>query len=629
MCGICGVVKFERDNSIDRAVLGRMCDVITYRGPDDQGIYVGPGIGLGMRRLSIIDLSTGRQPVHNEDQSVWVVFNGEIYNFKELRKDLEKKGHRFYTSTDTEVIVHLYEEYGEGCVRYLRGMFAFALWDEMRQKLVLARDRLGIKPLYYYLSPRVFLFGSEIKSILQYPEIEREINLQALNSFLTHLYIPDPETIFKGIKKLPPAHILVVKNGAASIKRYWDLDFEPDLRKSEDEFCEILQAKIEESVKQHLVSDVPLGAFLSGGIDSSTIVAMMERQMGRPVKTFSIGFDDPDYDELRYARKVARHLGTEHYELVVKPDVIQILEDLVWHFDEPFADSSAIPTYMVSKLAREHVKVVLSGDGGDELFAGYDRYLPNLRRSRFSILPDPFKNWVLKPLSDRMPDGMKGRNFLSDISLHPAEMYVNSVSYFRPGDKERLYSADLKLALGELGTYDSFHGYFEETPSKDFLTQLLYLDTKTYLPGDILTKVDRMSMAHSLEVRVPFLDHELVELAATMPSRMKLQGSITKYILKKAMSNVLPNEILDRTKQGFAVPIGRWFNTQLKILLRDVLLDSKSMERGYFSSAFIEQALKNDVDGKSRQINQLWALFVLELWYRKYMDRSAGFEKTL
>jgi asparagine synthase (glutamine-hydrolysing) len=623
MCGIAGIFSLN-GRTVLPDELGAMCDALAHRGPDDEGFYLGrdKSVGLGMRRLSIIDLKTGRQPVHNEDGTVWVVFNGEIYNFLELRRELKERGHSFYTTTDTETIVHLYEEYGPRCVEKMRGMFAFAVWDDRRKTLLLARDRLGIKPLYYAAVDGRLLFASELKALLQVPEVERSLNWRAVSHLFSFLTTPPTESIIEGVRKLEPGHILIASPGREPrIERYWDLKFQPDSGRSEEYFVERLRELVEESVKLHLVSDVPLGAFLSGGIDSSTIVATMARLIPGKVKTFSIGFTDQDFNELAYARLVAKEFGTEHHELVLEPDALGIIEDLAWYLDEPFGDHSAIPTYMVSKLAAEHVKVVLSGDGGDELFAGYDNYLIEGRERRFSIAPPRIRR-LLGMVSRLMPEGMRGRNLLRRFSLPEGDRYLDGVTLFRLEDKQKLFR---KEAFERLLHYEPFRLEAEELEPAEshWLTRLQSLDVKRYLPLDILTKVDRMSMAHSLEARVPLLDHKLVEFAATIPPELLLQAGTTKYIFKRAMRGILPDAIIDRPKRGFSVPLGRWFRGQLGNLVREILLSETCRRRGIMNTAYIEQMLtqrhrRGDLDV------HLWTLISFELWCRTFLDgRSA------
>jgi asparagine synthase (glutamine-hydrolysing) len=616
MCGIAGIVNLEGGPVIPGDVL-RMCDVMRHRGPDDDGLYLGACAALGMRRLSIIDLETGRQPIHNEDRTVWVVLNGEIYNFRELRKDLESRGHAFTTRTDTETVVHLYEEYGDRCVDHLRGMFAFALWDERRRRLLLARDRLGVKPLYYAEIAGRLVFASELKALLELPYVEPEINWRAASHLFTFLTTPASDSIVRGVHKLPAGHLLVAAPGrAARVFPYWDVRFEPDRSRSVGDLTEELRARVDESVRLRLVSDVPLGAFLSGGLDSSAVVAGMARHLPGPVKTFTIGFKDQAFDESAHARRVAREFGTEHHELVLEPGVVDVVEDIAWHLDEPFGDTSAIPTYMVSKLAAQHVKVVLSGDGGDELFAGYDKYAVEARRRSFR-LPGPARR-ILGAVAAIVPRGMRGRNFLRNLALDGPHRYLDESTLFRREDQERLFLPEVHGLMTDGDPWSEELGYLTRAGGH-WLSAARYMDLKAYLPQDILTKVDRMSMAHSLEAREPLLDHRLVEFAATIPPEMMLRGGRTKWILKEAMRGVLPDDIIDRRKHGFAIPLGRWFRGTLGGFVRDLLLTKRSRERGIFNPAAIEALVRSHEEGRPLDL-QIWTLLSFELWCRAFVD---------
>jgi asparagine synthase (glutamine-hydrolysing) len=589
-----------------------------------------PGVGLGMRRLSIIDLAGGHQPIANEDNSVTIVFNGEIYNYRELQTILQARGHRFQTNSDTETIVHAYEEFGAACLEQLRGMFAFAIWDERRKQLFIARDRVGKKPLYYSVTRGgTLVFGSELKSLLEHPDVAREINPQALDAYFSLGYVPDPISIFANVEKLPPGHYLTFTNGRLTIERYWDFSYELTTNggnghHSAADYLDELRALLEESVKLRLVSDVPLGAFLSGGVDSSTVVGLMARQMDQPVKTFSIGFNEDSFDELKYARATAEKFGTDHHEFIVTPDICDVVDELVWHFDEPFADSSAIPTYVVSKLAREHVKVVLTGDGGDELFAGYTRYLTERSRSKFDLLPRAMKEGLLDPLSRHLPHGAWGRNFLHNISLDPISRYLDTVSVFTGLNKDSLYTAEFSDQLRDASHLSS---YFRELSGKVStnapLDSLLYIDSKTYLPGDILTKVDRMSMAVSLEARVPLLDHKLIEFVTRIPAALKLAGLETKHLFKRAIADLVPAEVLHRPKQGFGVPIQHWINQQLRERIRDTLNDPRTLQRGYVTRQYVALLLDEHERGRRDHSMALWSLLMLELWHRQYVDRKS------
>src|SRR5215468_5558885 len=618
MCGIAGLLSLG-GKPVSQEEVESMCDAMVHRGPNDAGYYAGTEAVIGMRRLSIIDIDGGHQPVHNEDRTVWVVFNGDIYNFKTLRTSLERAGHRFYTETDTEVIVHLYEQYGASCVDRMRGMFAFAVWDDRRKTLLLARDRLGIKPLFYTIVDGRLAFGSELKVVLQLPEVEQRLNWGSVNHFFSGMTTPSDESIIEGVHKLKPGHLMTASaRRGIRVRQYWDVEFDPDYTKTEENFVERLRDLLEESVRLRLIADVPLGAFLSGGIDSSAVVATMSRISSGPVKTFSIGFPDRDYNELDYARKVARQFGTDHHEVIVDPNVLSIIEDLPWFLDEPFGDSSAIPTYMVSKLAAENVTVVLSGDGGDELFAGYDRYLKERKERRLAKIPSPirkvagFAGWL-------MPEGLKGRNFLRHLALNGAERYFDANTLFREREKALLFEPDLYKAIHDEDSRRICRGFLENG-HMHWLSSLQYLDTKNYLSNDILTKVDRMSMAHSIEARVPLLDHKLVEFAATIPPELKLRGTTTKYIFKKAMEGILPKDILYRPKRGFAVPLSRWFRGQLNGYVRDLLLDNTSRQRGIFNPGYIERLLRLHESGRDMDF-QLWTLITFELWCRRFLHR--------
>jgi asparagine synthase (glutamine-hydrolysing) len=617
MCGIAGIFSVGGPPVLGGEIKA-MCDAIQHRGPDDAGYLVQGRVGLGMRRLSIIDLATGHQPIHNEDGTVWVVMNGEIYNYRELRTDLERRGHRFYTTTDTEVLVHLYEEFGERCVDRLRGMFGFAIWDARRQSLFIARDRLGIKPLYYAEVDGRLLFGSELKCLLALPEVERELNWGSVNHLFTSLSTPNTESIVAGVHKLPPAHTLTLRaDGTRKLVRYWEVEFSPDHGKSEEDFAEQLRSLLEESVDMHLVSDVPVGAFLSGGLDSSSVVAFMARRSDRPVKTFSIGFKEPGFDETSAARVVAEQFGTEHTQLILKPDVEALIQDIVWYLDEPFGDSSAIPTYMVSKLAAEQVKVVLSGDGGDELFAGYERYLVEQKERRYEYAPAPLRR-VLGLIGASMPEGAKGRNFLRHVALSGSARYLDSCTLFKADQKRRLFRPEVVAHIGSHDPWREAHAFLKRLDG-DWLSTLQHWDLKNYLPLDILTKVDRMSMAHSLEARVPLLDHKLVEFAATIPPEFRLRGGETKSIFKHAMRGILPDEIIDRPKQGFAVPLGAWFRGRLGNFARELLLPSGGARQEIFDRDYVAQLL--DMHDRGRDLNlQLWTLMSFELWCRRFLD---------
>jgi len=597
-----------------------MCGVIAHRGPDDEGVYIGDGVAIGMRRLSIIDLSNGYQPISNEDGTVWIVFNGEIYNYQELRRDLQRRGHTFRTASDTETIVHLYEDLGPRCVDRLRGMFAFAIWDTRRRQILLARDRMGIKPLYYYERDGELIFASELKPILQIASVERSLDWESVGHLFSTLATPATRSIVKGVSKLEPARFAVGSQGRnLRIERYWDLDFSPNDRATEEDFVEDLRERLAEAVTLHQISDVPVGAFLSGGLDSSAVVAMMSRPKDVDLKTFSIGFAEATHDELPYAREVAAKFGTDHYDLVLRPNVVQVVEDLTWYLDEPFGDTSAIPTYMVSKLAAEHVKVVLSGDGGDELFAGYDKYVVEGDERVREQIPRALRK-AGGALGALMPLGMTGRRFLRHLALEGPERYFDASTMFHADEMRQLFRTEALVQIARHDPWATARAEWRE-PAGDWLAAAQYDDINRYLPLDILTKVDRMTMAHSIEARPPLLDHKFVEFAATIPARFRLQGRDTKYIFKKAMRGILPDSIIDRQKHGFAVPLARWFRTDLDAFARDVLLSPTCRERGIFDSRSVEHLFQLHARGRDLDL-QLWTMLSFELWCRRFLDTT-------
>jgi asparagine synthase (glutamine-hydrolysing) len=625
MCGITGRFNYDPLRLVDRDVLTAMTDIVAHRGPDAAGYHVAPGVGLGHRRLSIIDLSTGDQPLSNEDGTVWTVFNGEIYNFAEVRAELLAHGHRFRTESDTEVIVHGYEEWGELCVERFRGMFAFAVWDAVARRLLLARDRLGVKPLYYAELPGVGLvFGSELKSLLEDPDVSREWRPDALDAYLTLLYVPAPATIYRGISKLPPAHVLIAEKGHVRTFRYWDLEFTGDGDEArEDAYLEKLDALLRESVALRQISDVPLGAFLSGGIDSTAVVAYMVETSNRPPVTVSVGFDQAAYDELTHAKTVADHLGCEFHPRTVTPDVASILPKLAWHFDEPFGDSSAVPTYYVSKAARELVTVALSGDGGDELWAGYARHRVERVEQRARTLLGParrFAGWLGRAL----PLSVKGARALRHLGLNPEDAYALKHAYgmFETDAKSRLYSGDFLSEVGPSDPFAAFRATYRRCGSHDAVDRALYVDVHTYMVDDILTKVDRMSMAVSLEAREPLLDHRLLEFAASVPVSLKLKNGRTKYLLRKLLDRRIPRTILDRGKRGFEAPIGEWLRGPLAPMADALLLDGRLRARGVFNDREVSRLWSEHRDGRADHRHRLWQLIMLELWFRQFIDRA-------
>jgi asparagine synthase (glutamine-hydrolysing) len=629
MCGIAGFVDsplaaspLNREDG--RRLLGAMCDAIRHRGPDDEGMLLDEGVGLGMRRLSIIDLATGHQPIHNEDETVWTVFNGEIYNFQKLRDELARSGHRFYTATDTEVIVHAYEQWGLGAIAKFRGMFGLAIWDTRTRTLVLARDRMGIKPLHYARIAGRLYFGSEIKSLLCSPDLGLEVDLDALNHYLSFLYTPRDGSMFRGISKLPPGHVLTWRANKLETHPYWQLSAEEGRVVSDQEAVAELREVLTDAVRSHLVSDVPLGAFLSGGIDSSVIVGLMSEVTGSPVKTFSIGFDDPAYNELDHAREVAAAFGTEHHELVIKPDAVGILDDLVCHFDEPFADVSAIPTWYVSQMAAEHVTVVLSGDGGVELFGGYDRYLPSANVAAFDRYAPRALRGLAGFAATGLPHGVRGKNFLRHVARDEQGRYLDAIRMFSVDEKDALLSRAVRAELRAGDPEQRLGRHFERFGALPWASRMMRFDAETYLPEDILTKVDRMSMAHSIESRVPLLDNEVVNYACRLPSSLKIKNGRRKHILKELAATILPRGIIDRPKQGFGVPLGAWFRNNLRELVADTLLSRRSAERGFFNPSFVSQLVGDHLAGKRDHTLRLWQLVVFDRWLTLYMDRHTG-----
>jgi asparagine synthase (glutamine-hydrolysing) len=627
MCGIAGFVDRDRadgSGADDGALVRAMCNVIRHRGPDDEGVFVGDGAALGMRRLSIIDLAGGHQPIRNEDGSVWVVFNGEIYNYRELRAELAARGHVFATDTDTETIVHAYETWGEDCFSRLRGMFGIALWDRRTRTLLLARDRAGIKPLHYAERGGRLCFGSEIKSILAAAPFgnARTMNVAALEHYLTFLYTPPDATIFEGIRKLPPGHFLRWRGGVSHVARYWTLPEGETFTGSFEEAGEALSGVLAEAVRSHMVSDVPIGALLSGGIDSSLVVGLMSRASTRPIKTFSIGFDEPAFDELDGARRIADHFGTDHHEMVVRPDALAVVQRLVEHFDEPFGDSSAVPTWYVSQMARRHVTVVLSGDGGDELFGGYDRYLPHPRVRRFDAVAGGAGRRAAAAIWPLLPHGVTGKNFLRHVAQDPAGRYVESVSFFHSDEMRALLSPDLRRALGARRATAAAVERLDRWHHLPWPSRMMRADFETYLPEDILVKVDRMSMAHSIESRVPLLDHEVVSFAASLPASMPLEGGERKRVLKQAAASILPAEVFARPKRGFGVPIGTWFRRPLRDFVLDTLQSPRARQRGYFVPAFVDRVVREHLTGRRDHTLRLWQLLMFELWHREYLDSA-------
>lgn len=656
MCGITGAAWTAGQPPLDIDVLRRMTTALAHRGPDDSGYYRStdqsnapgdlsaaqpPGAALGHRRLSIIDLGGGHQPLSNEDGTVWIAFNGEIYNYRELQSDLEKRGHHFRTSCDTEVIVHLYEEYGPNCVTHLRGMFAFAIWDDRQKQLLLARDRLGQKPLIYRHDPQRLLFGSELKSLLQVPGLPRDIDPIALNEYLTYQYVPAPRCMLAGFQKLPAGHLAIYNNGELTVRRYWKpgydqgelqragLDFSKPENAPAQEIREQLRTVLTEAVRLRMRSDVPLGAFLSGGVDSTIIVGLMQQLSERPVQTFSIGFPVKAFDERAYAREAAEHLGTEHHDAIVTPDALKILPQLIWQYDEPFSDSSAIPTMYLSEMTRQNVTVSLSGDGGDELFAGYDRYKAVRIAEWFDGLPRPLQKMATLKLWQHFPASVRQKSrrrrlkrLLAALGEPRERRYLKWVSIFDDQRLAGLLTDDFRAVVGDADAAAPLLRAYEECPNRDFVTRTTCADVLTYLPGDILNKVDIASMTYGLECRSPFLDHHVAEFAASLPIQAKLRGRQGKRILLETFGDLLPESIQSRPKMGFGVPLDHWFRHELKPMLQETLLDGSALNRGYFRPEAVERLVKEHLDGQWDHSYRLWSLLCLELWQRMFVDAS-------
>lgn len=622
MCGLAGKLGFHPGAFPTQSLLVDMCDRIAHRGPDDDGYWIQGPVALGHRRLSIIDLASGHQPLANEDNTIWVVLNGEIYNFVELRTQLEGKGHRFRTSSDTEVIVHLYEECGDAFVEQLRGMFAIALWDSRRRRLVLVRDRLGKKPLYYTVIPHHgIVFASEIKAILADPVVPRALNHEALDAYMSLLYVPSPLSMFQGIQKLPAGHLLSWCDEKVEVKEYWDLVFDRRAVVSEETVLEELESMFQEAVRIRLRSDVPLGAFLSGGIDSSMVVRHMARQSSRPVITCSVGFNEQIYNELPYAKETAESLRCEHHEQTITPRIEEIVGKLAHMFDEPFADSSAVPAYYVSEMARRYVTVALSGDGGDEVFAGYARHylhhLDGLLRRRLGVLGCGMVSRVAAALPS-----FKGQQVLTRLGGSAAQACAKTHTeiLFKRDLKRLVYSSDFALRCRDFDVEANFTRYYHRSTATDPLDKALYVDMKTYLVDDILVKVDRMSMAHALEVRAPLLDHKFIEFSATLPPSLKLNGRTTKYLLRRGLAGHVPDSVLTREKHGFTMPLAEWLRGPLRPMLEDTLLSPRATQRGLFHTRAIQDLCQAHVRQRQDYSHQLWQLLMLELWHQAYLD---------
>jgi asparagine synthase (glutamine-hydrolysing) len=630
MCGICGF--FGEGVAGPDETLERMNDTLVRRGPDESGAFLDTGVGLAMRRLSIIDLPGGRQPIHNEDRTVWVVFNGEIYNYRELRSALLRRGHKFETNTDTEVIVHLYEEYGDNLVDHLRGMFAFSLWDKRRRRGIIARDRIGIKPLFYAQVGGALFFGSEIKAILASGMVDNALDYQALDAFITFTYIPAPMTIYRTIRKLEPGHLLVYESGRVEKRCYWDLDLaNPDGRVNESDWLDRFEEAIDDAVKSHLVSDVPVGAFLSGGIDSSLVVALMSRHLEDPVETFTMGFGGPRsslIDERPLAAKVATRYGCEFHDYAVQPDFREIVADIVEAFDEPFSDDSVIPSYYVSQFARRHVKVALSGLGGDELFAGYERYSGVLLSQYYSrLMPRSLHRQIVQPALQRLPEPVHGgdridhiKRFASGALGAPDERYLDFVSTIPPNERRRLFRSDIAGQVDFDETGRVITTPYNNCGAADAVTNALYVDIKTYLPEDILALSDRLSMWHSLEVRVPLVDHQLVELSAQLPASFKLDWRRKKKLLKRIAAQHVPTEVMEHRKQGFESPMAAWLRADLADYARDILGKRRLGNTGIFDSDYASAKLNEHLAGRRKNNKLLFSLIMFQQWYERHFS---------
>jgi asparagine synthase (glutamine-hydrolysing) len=628
MCGIAGQARADA-SAVDGALVFRMCAAQEHRGPDSRGVHMEPGVALGIQRLRIIDLATGDQPILSEDGNVVVVLNGEIYNFRELRRELEVAGHVFRTQGDTETIVHLYERDGVDFVRHLHGMFAIAVWDRTRRQLVLARDRAGKKPLFYAQRKGVLSFASELPALLEDPEVDRELDFRALDAYLAYRYVPAPLCAFRAVRKLPPACTLVFRDGRSAISRYWSLDFGRKQRfAGHEEMLETLREQLRRAVRRRMISDVPIGAFLSGGIDSATVVALMAQASADPVKTFSIGFRT-ELDELPLARLVAERYGTDHHELVVEPKAIEIIPKIVEHHGEPFADPTSVPTFYLAALAREHVTVALNGDGGDELFAGYTRYVANLAAARLDALPPALRGAAARvaltlPSSGRINSTRSRIRRLGEtLPLTQLDRYVRYMTDLLGFARERLYTDEFRSAVGRSIVPDVIGDIWRASAATNIVDHMLEADTANYLPDDLLAKVDIATMASSLEGRSPLLDHELMEFAASLPSDLKLRRSHKKVALREAMRGIVPDAVLDAPKRGFQPPLAVWLRGELRELTTDVLLDPVARGRGYFRAAEIERLVRDHVAGREDHSQGIWTLLMFEMWHRRFVDSGA------
>jgi len=627
MCGITGFVNAD-GSPADRAVLETMNHAIVHRGPDEDGFYLGENVGMAMRRLSIIDLKSGQQPIGNEDGSKWIVYNGEIYNYRELRADLEKHGHKLTTKSDTEVVVHLYDEYGPDCLQFFRGMFAFAIWDKNDRSLFLARDRVGKKPLLFSHQPNGdLIFGSEFQALLKHPSISREVDYEAIDGYLSYLCVSAPQTAFKQIRKLEAGHWLRWKEGKIETHRYWLPDFSKKIKITEEDAIEETTRILRESTKMRMISEVPLGAFLSGGVDSSAVVALMAQESSQPVKTFSIGFEEQDFSELKYAKRVAEHVGAEYNEFIVRPNAVEVLPTLVEHYGEPYADSSAIPTYYVAKETRQHVTVALNGDGGDESFAGYERYAAMRLAQQYQRIPAFLRRPLIEFPINALPSSETKRSrirdakrFLKAAQLPDVERYFRWNSTFTKSGKADLYTDEFQHRLNGSRPVDVFGKWFDCAKGDGIVDDSMFVDQMTYLPNDLLVKVDIASMANSLEARSPFLDHKLIEFAASLPDSLKLQGRETKSLLKKVAARLVPRDVVYRRKMGFGVPVGAWMRGEMKPFLKETLLSGAARKRGIMRPEGVERYINEHAEGRYDHAFQLWTLLMLELWFQRFFD---------
>ncbi len=620
MCGIAGIYNYGNGNAVDRGLLKRMNDLLEHRGPNDEGFYVKDNVGLSMRRLAIIDVPTGKQPMASNDGNIQLVFNGEIYNFQSLREQLVEQGVRFKTHSDTEVILRLYEKMGIDCVTKLRGMFAFAIWDAPRKRLMVARDRFGKKPLVYLQGNGTFAWASEIRSLLEIPGVSKEIDADAVDLYLGLQYIPSPATIFRSVRKLPPAHVLLIENGKTTIRPYWELPTtKPAVSVSLEEAKHTVREQLKEATQLRMISDVPLGAFLSGGIDSTLVVGMMSRLSPRPVKTFAIGFEEETFSELPYARVAADFFKTEHTEFIVKPKMTDVLPKLAWHYGEPFGDSSALPSYYLACETRKHVTVALTGDGGDEAFGGYNRYVAMKLADKLDWLPGALRRGVA-PVGNFLP--RKGKRFFQDVLAAPkAQRYFNTIGIFSEHDKQSLYSPGfLQRIAGLSRSINYLNLFFDRSKNLDLINQLLYVDLNSYLPECLMAKADIATMANSLEARSPFLDHELIEAVFGMSGDWKIKGArSTKWLLKQSCADLLPPKIATRSKMGFGIPVDAWFRGELKDFWRDLALSSQAVSRGYFQAGALQKIFDEHVSGRRNHGYRMWVLLMLEMWHQAYL----------